>query len=335
MKEEITIINPKEYGLEEKKGNELTVNLTPILEERNILTKQFAELMREEFSPELAKRARELRLLVVKNRTQGIGKWHNVVKAYFLSGGRFVDAKKNMEIAVNERMESDLSEIEKRQEREDIEEAEKIIAIEQKRLEFLQNKRVQLISNYIEDAEERDLASMDEDVWVAYLSTKKQEHEMRLKNEKEAEEKRIAEAKAEKERLEAIEKENSKLKIEAENREKEEAKRKEKEEKERLEREAKEKKEAEKQEAKLQVEREAKEKLEQQLKDQKEAKEKAEKEDEERKQFELNKGDGDKVSDLKNDLNILKTKYEFKSKKNKKMYSEIGILIDKTINHIK
>jgi len=49
---------------------------------------------------------------------------------------------------------------------------------------------------------------------------------------------------------------------------------------------------------------------------------------------ELNKGDAAKVKDLIADLESLKTKYSFKSAKNKKMYSDVNLLIDKVINHI-
>ena len=49
---------------------------------------------------------------------------------------------------------------------------------------------------------------------------------------------------------------------------------------------------------------------------------------------EKNKGDTDKVNDLVNDLESIKTKYQFESAKNQKMYSDVGLLIDKLINHI-
>jgi len=52
-------------------------------------------------------------------------------------------------------------------------------------------------------------------------------------------------------------------------------------------------------------------------------------------QSELNKGDADKVNDLKNDLAALKSKYNFDSVKNKTMYNKVGLLIDKIINYIK
>lgn len=52
------------------------------------------------------------------------------------------------------------------------------------------------------------------------------------------------------------------------------------------------------------------------------------------KEAELAKGDAQKVEDLKADLEALCTKYSFKSTKHKKLYSEVGELLNKTINHI-
>ena len=52
-------------------------------------------------------------------------------------------------------------------------------------------------------------------------------------------------------------------------------------------------------------------------------------------QAELNKDDAVKIQDLINDLTVLKTKYTFKSKSNQKKYEDVGILIEKVINHIK
>jgi len=338
MTQELTLINPKEYGLEEKKGTELTVNLIPILAERDVLMTQYDELMKEDFSPELAKKARTLRLLVVKNRTQGTDKWHKVTKDYFLSGGRFVDAKKNMENAVNERMETSLLELEQRQDREEAEEAERILAIEKERLDKLQNKRVALISDYIEDAKERDLSSMDEDVWSAYLGTKIKEFEDRVEAERKAEEDRVKEEKSKQlhnERstelipymsyvpketptdlsmvtdeqyiklLDTVKVSKKDYEVEQERIKKENTRLK-----------------------------EEKESLENQIKVAQEKHERVLREEAERVQTELNKGDADKVKDLINELKSLKEKYSFKSAKNKKKLDGVKTLIDKVIDYI-
>jgi len=98
-------------------------------------------------------------------------------------------------------------------------------------------------------------------------------------------------------------------------------------------------------EAKIKAEREAKEKIEREEKAKREkleaelkakeyAERKAKEEESARLQMELNKGDAEKVKDLIADLEAFKTKYSFKSEKNKKMYSDVGLLIDKVINHI-
>lgn len=260
---ELVLINPTEYGLEETKANELIGNLPQIISERNELEKQFDEVIKLDIEDlETTTRARELRLLIQKNRTQGINVWHKTTKDFFLKGGQFVDAIKRKEVAVNERMENDLTQIEKHYEIK-----------EQKRLEDLQAERVELLSPYVEDAHERQLSNMEDDVWNAYLSAKKKEYEDRIEAEKKAEQERIAKEKAEKEEQERIRKENELLKKEAEEKErlaKIEAEKREKTEKERLAKEAverkkreeKERKEREAYEAKLKKEREERERIE-------------------------------------------------------------------------
>ncbi len=62
---------------------------------------------------------------------------------------------------------------------------------EQKRLEALQAERVEKLSQYIEDAHERNLSDMEEDVWQAYLGAKKKEYQDRIEAEKKAEAERL------------------------------------------------------------------------------------------------------------------------------------------------
>lgn len=341
-----TIIKAEDYGLEIEKANELTVALKVVKAERDLLIKEFEEVSKLEITEENLPKFKELRLRVVRNRTQGINKWHKTNKEFFLTGGKFVDAIKNQENAINQQMEEKLMSAEKHFEN-----------LEKERIAKLQDERVNLLSEFVEDASERDLASMENDVWESYLATKKQAHLDKIQAELDSEKERQAKIKAEKEEQERIRKENAKLKAEAEERErldkveadkraKEEAERKAKDEKERKVREEKERKERAEYEAKLKAEREAKEKIEREEKAKREelqaelkAKEEAErkvKEDEEaRLQTELNKGDSAKVKDLIADLDALKTKYSFKSSKNVKMYKGVGLLIDKVMNHIK
>lgn len=122
----------------------------------------------------------------------------------------------------------------------------------------------------------------------------------RIADEQETERKRIeAEAKAEQEKIQAAEREKQRLENE-----------------------------------RLKAENEAKEKALAGFKALKEAEEKRLAEIEEAKELELTKGDAAKFTDLINDLNALKTKYVFKSKKHQAIYLQVGELLERTINHI-
>ena len=70
------------------------------------------------------------------------------------------------------------------------------------------------------------------------------------------------------------------------------------------------------------------------LKEKEEAEAESTRKAEEARQVELSKGDMEKVKDLIADLAKLKTKYSFESAKNKKMYEDVGSLIDEIIHHI-
>ena len=77
-----------------------------------------------------------------------------------------------------------------------------------------------------------------------------------------------------------------------------------------------------------------KRKLEAEIQAQKDAEAKRIADEKAAKEAELTKGDAEKVIDLINDLIELKAKYFFKSAKNQKMYSDVGLLIDKITVHI-
>jgi len=306
-------VKPENYGLEKTKATELIGNLPQIIEERSVMESQYSEVVKMDVeSPEAWNKARELRLLIQKNRTKGINVWHKNAKDYFLKGGQFVDAIKRKEIAINERMESQLMEIERYEEIQ-----------RQKKIEALQVERMDKIRPYIED-ERGDLGEMDEDVFEAFYKSKKQAYEEEQERLKKEEEARIERERKEAEERERIRKENERLKKEREELEaKAEAERKAREEEERKEREA--------HEAALRKEREERERVQKELEAKAEAERKAREEEEARVQRELNKGDKDKVNDLIKDLNEIKSKYSFKSEKNKKMFNEVSNLIDKVI----
>lgn len=251
-----------------------------------------------------------------------------------------------MESSINEKMEEVLMKGEKHFE-----------ILKKEQLAKLQKEREGLISEYIEDAYERDLSSMEDDVWELFLEAKKKQHLEKIKAELQAEKERQERLKAEQEEKERIMLENAKLKAQQEEKErlykieqqkiqKEELERKRKEEEQKKIQQEKERKIKEEYEAKLRIEREEKkriereeklklEKIQAQLKAKKEEEIRIQKEKEAKIQIELNKGDEEKVKDLISDLIELKTKYSFKSNINKKMRENVSILIDKTVLYIK
>jgi len=327
------LVKASDYGLEETKVKGIEEAFAPKIAERNELNKIYIELIKEELTPELSKKAGDLRRKLVKVRT-GISSIHKTQKAFFLASGKFVDAWKNKETEPVEQMELKLAEIEKYAEN-----------LEKERLAKLQSERIELVKVYVEEIDYRNYSIMEQDVFDAYLSSKKQSYEDMIKLEKEVEEKRLAEAEAEKQRQISIEKENKKLKEEAEakekqlkierlDREKVDSERLAKEKRERELKEKSDRAEKAKQEQILINEREAKERIEKELKEAKDKAAKIESDKLEAIQLELTKGDSEKVKDLISNLVILKSKYSFKSKKHQKMYNHVQQLIDKVVSHI-
>ncbi len=327
------ILKAEEFGLNNEQAQSIESAFLPKIQEREGLKEVYGEIIKKEISPELCNEAKACRLRLVKVRT-GIAEIHKTQKAFFLAAGRFVDAWKNKETLPVTQMEENLKEIEEHYER-----------IEAEKQAKLQAERASELEKYEAEIIPGNLGTLEVQVWENYLLGVKTAYDIKKENERkaaEAEDKRIANEKAEQER---IRKENERLKkeaeeremldkIEAEKRAKEEVERQAKAEAERKEREEKERKEREAYEAKLKAERDEKERIQKELEAKAEAERKAKEDEENRLQAELNKGDSDKVKDLISDLEILKSKYSFKSKKNQKMYSDVNILIDKVINFI-
>lgn len=246
----VVTVDFKEYGIEESKATEMTSGLQTVLAEREELKKSYIDVIKLEITEENLSTFKELRLKIRDNRTKGINTWHEVNKNFYLRGGQFVDAIKRKENLVNEQMEDKLQEAEKFFENK-----------EKERIKKLQELRVLLISEYVDDTIGLDLGNMQDDVFEAYLGAKKQAKLDRLESERIAEEYRIKEVEAEKERqrLEVIENERVRQENEAFRKEaeaKELAIKKEREENER-----KAKEEKSKQDAILEKEREAQAKV--------------------------------------------------------------------------
>jgi hypothetical protein len=257
MKNDLVLVNPKEFGIEENKATELIGNLPQLQNERNALEKQYNEVIKMDIeSHETTKLARELRLKIRDNRTKGINVWHKTTKDVFLRAGQFIDALKNKEIAVNERMESNLEEIEKYAENKELE-----------RIELLRKERSNELEIYSEFVPFGiDLGALSDNDYINLLNGAKLQLNAKIEAEKQAEKERIEaekielarieeEKRIEAEKIEAQRLENERLKLEAQKREAEL----------KIEREKQAKLEAElnsKREAELKIEREKQAKLE-------------------------------------------------------------------------
>ena len=291
-------MDTNEFGLTVTKATELTKGLKSVLTEREFLIQEFNDISSIEVTEENIPIFKELRGKIVKNRTQGISKWHTANKQFFLTGGRFVDAIKNKEILINQQMEEKLANAENH-----------FINLERDKRLAIQTKRVKMLLEYNPLCAELDLATMDEEVWESYFNVQKRKHLAFIESERKIEEEK--QEVLENERLENIRIQKENQRLVAEN-------------KEIL---AKAKLEAEKKDALLEAET-----LKIQEIQRKEVQEKA---DAEAKiEFELNKGDALKITDLITDLQNLKSKYSFKSKKNKIVYKSVSVLIDKVITFI-
>lgn len=354
----IVKIDPREYGLEESKAADIAAQFKPMLDRMVELEKEYNEIIQLPIEDvATSRKAKELRLKYVKVRT-GTAEIHKAQKAFYLAGGRFVDGWKNAQLFASQGIEEKLEAIEKHQEN-----------LEKERIEKLRAEREAALAPYgVENIEMLSLGHMADQVWENFLSGTKANHQAKLDAELLAEAEKIEKEKAEADERERVRIENAKLKAEAEAREKVIAEERAKAEKERLAVEAARKKEqaaaeaklkaerevAEKkireerekaeaaaakakaeQDAKIKAEREAREKAEAELKAKQEAEARAAREKEEAEQAELAKGDRAKFVSLISDLESLKSKYAFTSKKHKALYNSVCELIDKTITFSK
>src|ERR1035437_3868045 len=110
-----------------------------MLEKMVELEKEYNEVVKLQLTPEAITKARELRLKYVKVRT-GIEKIHETAKAYYLAGGRFVDAWRNAQKFTAIGKEAELEKIEKHFE-----------LIEQVKKEKINEGRVKVLAQYVSD----------------------------------------------------------------------------------------------------------------------------------------------------------------------------------------
>jgi colicin import membrane protein len=163
------------------KADQIRAVFIPMAELAESFDDAYNEVMAEaaaEVTPGVSKKARRLRLDIAKVRIQAEHARKETKAQYLLASQAIDGTARILKWAISEKEEA-LEKIEKHAER-----------MEAERIQRLQEERAELLAAYVEDAHERDLGTMETDVWDAYLATKKQAHEDRLEAERLAEEAR-------------------------------------------------------------------------------------------------------------------------------------------------
>lgn len=261
-------------------------------------------------------KAKTLRIAISKVRIES-DKLRKSQKEDILRAGRAIDGVGNiLKWAVTEKEES-LKAIENHFEKLEAEMEAKI-----------QRERVEALGPFVDhDPNSQELHSMADDVWNAYLETKKKDHEDVLAAEKAANEAKAAKALAEREERERLQVENDRLKKSQEDRDRSDKEEREK-------RELAEKEERAKRDLADKEEREKRESAEKELAAIKEADRLKSEEAERKEQEALSRGDSDKLQAFISDLREFRSKYEFKSVENAGKYIRANNFIEMAIKEL-
>lgn len=328
MEKQIVTIDPKQFGLEESKAADIAAQFKPMLDKMVELEAEYNKVIALPIES-AAKQAKELRLKYVKVRT-GTAAIHKAQKDFYLAGGRYVDGWKNAQLFASQGIEEKLEAIEKHAEN-----------LERERIAKLQEERQAQLDVY-EMYNVPNLGSMELAVWESFLLGTKTSFEQRKEAERIAEEQRLAAIETKRIEDERIRKENEALR--AEQARIEAARLAEQKEAQRILDEQRKLQEAElaahrelarksqaEQEAKLIAEQKERNRIAAELQAEKDRQASEEAAKLAAQEAELSKGDKEKFFDLINDLDAIKAKYQFKSKKYKDMHASVGELINKTI----
>ena len=160
------------FGIEPAKAKEMVGGLDSTLADREVLKNAYIDVIELDITSENLAIFKELRLKLVKNRTS-IETWHKNNKAFYLAGGRFVDAIKNKEIEVNKEMESKLLEGEKFFENQEKEKAR-----------LLNEERIEIIRPYVDDVSGLDFSDFSDENFDDFVLGKKTRYNERIEAEK-------------------------------------------------------------------------------------------------------------------------------------------------------
>ena len=164
--------NVELFGIEPSKAKEMVGGLDSTLADREVLKNAYIDVIELDITSENLATFKELRLKLVKNRTS-IETWHKNNKAFYLAGGRFVDAIKNKEIEVNKEMESKLLEGEKFFESQEKEKAR-----------LLNEERIEIIRPYVDDVSGLDFSDFSDENFDDFVLGKKTRYNERIEAEK-------------------------------------------------------------------------------------------------------------------------------------------------------
>ena len=201
METQLQIVQaPEMQEIPKSKADSIEATFKPMVTMLRGFDARYAEILEMPISEEVCKLAKRLRLDIskVRTKTEAIRKKE---KAEYLRAGKAIDAVGNvLKWAVTDKEEK-LKDIETHYER-----------IEQERVQKIQDAREMELSKYTEDYAGRDLASMDPDVWEAFITTKKKHFDDQYEAEQKAQADREAAEKKAKEEAEILEAERIELK---------------------------------------------------------------------------------------------------------------------------
>lgn len=223
-------VDNNQYGIPNEKAVQIIQSFSGVAAEMQELEPSYQDVISKEINPDICKEAGELRKRYVKIRT-ATSKIHKDEKAFYLNGGRYVDAIKNMQQKVSSEKEEELSKIEKYYE-----------LLEQERIEKLVAHRTKILGQFNVEGNgiPANIGIMTDEEFDQYVEGVKYAHIQRKKREEEEELARQKEI----ERQKQVELENEKLRKqlrqEQEERQRLERLERDRQERERLEREAEE-----------------------------------------------------------------------------------------------
>lgn len=200
-------------GIVKTEAQTIAAKFMPFMQTVNDLSVQIEELKALELTPEIASKARRLRLDLVKNRGKdGLLTLHKSEKEETLIKGRYVDGLKNVIEASSELAELDAEKMEKAQERA---EAERLATLKAERYELIKVYEpagliYMPLDTFTEEQFQKELSAAKE-TFEAVKIAREQAEAKRAEDEKAAEVARLEAIELEKKRIEDLRIENERL----------------------------------------------------------------------------------------------------------------------------